>query len=474
MFLQWKLFKNGLALILALVGLLSFTGHGWSADFIVTETREAAKLNLISRKSIILRSSKPVKRISEPAPDIAEAIALSPHEIYITGKGAGTTNLILWLDEGLSAIYDLEVEYDVAGLKQKLHEVLPSEDEIRVFAMNDSITLSGKISNSSNLSQALALAESYAQKGKVRNLLEVGGVHQVMLEVRVAEMSRNLVRRFGINFNYFKNGEFFLTTLSGLTQLVRPDEALVGAGAVGLAVSPTVNALFRFNSGGATWTAFIDALKEDGLVKILAEPTLLALSGQTASFLAGGEFPIPVPQGLQQVTIQFKEFGVRLFFTPTVLSDGRISMKVSPEVSNLDPRTAITITGFQVPGLITRRATTTVELADGQSFAIAGLLNETVRDTTEKYPFLGDIPILGILFRSKAFQKEETELVIIATPRLVKPFNQDKQPLPTEPYIEPNDTESYIEGLTEGREKENSKAMKGEMDGQFGHAIPES
>jgi pilus assembly protein CpaC len=470
MILKWQFLINGVLSIFLTICLLSFSEQVGAEDLIIPDMREAAKLNLISKKSIILRSTKPVKRISEPAADIAEAIALSPHEIYITGKGAGTTNLILWLDEGLSAIYDLEVEYDVAALKQKLHEVLPNEEDIRVYATNDSITLAGKISNTANLSQALALAESYALKGKVKNLLEVGGVHQVMLEVRVAEMSRNLIRRFGVNFNYFKNGEFLITALGGLSQV----DEIVGAAFPDLVVSPNVNALFRFNSGGATWTAFIDALQEDGLIKILAEPTLIALSGQTASFLAGGEFPIPVPQGLQQVTIQFKEFGVRLFFTPTVLSNGRINMKVSPEVSNLDPRTTVQLLGFQVPGLVTRKTSTTVELADGQSFAIAGLLNETVQNTTEKYPFLGDIPILGVLFQSKAFQKEKTELVIIATPRLIKPFDGDKQPLPTDNYIEPNATEFYIEGLIEGREKESSEAIKGKLDGEFGHAVPET
>jgi pilus assembly protein CpaC len=236
-------------------------------------------------------------------------------------------------------------------------------------------------------------------------------------------------------------------------------------------VSPTINALFRFNSGGNTWTGLIDALKDDGLVKILAEPTLIALSGKTAEFLAGGEFPVPVPQGLGTVAIEYRSFGVRLAFTPTVLSESKINIEVNPEVSELDFTTAIRFEGFVVPGLTTRRASTSVELADGQSFAIAGLLKESLREDIAKYPLLGEIPILGALFRSQAFQKQETELIIIVTPHLVKPLDLAKQTMPTDYYIEPSDVEFYLLGLTEGREKQQP-ATSGELDGEFGHAMP--
>jgi len=246
---------------------------------------------------------------------------------------------------------------------------------------------------------------------------------------------------------------------------------MLAAGPVGLFVSPAVNALFRFNKQGADWTGFIDALREDGLVKILAEPTLIALSGQNANFLAGGEFPIPVPQGLGSVAIEYKPFGVGLSFTPTVLSEDRLSIEVVPEISELDFGTALRIEGFVVPGLSTRRASTVVELADGQSFAIAGLLRETVRDSLAKYPVLGEIPVLGMLFRSREFQKNETELVIIVTPHLVKPLDAAKQPLPTDYYREPDFVEFYIEGLMEGREKKQPLERTGEFDGEFGHAV---
>jgi len=485
------------AFILVFV-LLFFSPGPWAADSVFLDTHEPRKLQLVSGKSIILKSPEPIKRISVGVPMIASIKLLTPHEILITGNFTGATNLILWQGKKVSAVYDLDVVYDISRLKQKLQEVLPNETGLRVIATQDTITLSGTISSTANLSQALALAESYAgyviktkrketkNKGagetvdvkwtrearKVCNLVQVAGCHQVMLEVRVSEMSKSLINRLGINFSYNRGGDFGLSSIGGLAELARPEDANLAAGPLGLLVSPNVNALFRFHRESATWTGFVDALKEDGLVKILAEPTLIALSGQTASFLAGGEFPVPVPQGLGTVSIEYKPFGVRLSFTPTVLSKDRISIKVAPEVSELDFTTALPIEGYLVPGLSTRKAATIVELADGQSFAIAGLLKDMVRDKLSKFPFLGDIPVLGALFRSREFQRSETELIIIVTPHLVKPLDLAKQTLPTDFYIEPDDSELFILGLMEGREKDRPSTFREEMDGDFGHAIP--
>jgi len=434
---------------------------------------EVQKIRLTSGKSIVLRSDSPIKRISIANPDIADFILLTPQEIYITGKSAGTTNLTLWQDNRVTAIYDLVVNYDISAFKQQLHEVLPGEEELKVMATNDSITLTGKVSNAANLSQVLALARAYAPEGNIQNLVEVGGVHQVMLEVRVAEMTRQVTKRLGINFAVTNGDQFFANTLGGLSQIVKPGDAALGAGALGFAFSPAVNALFRFNSGSTTWTGFIDALKEDGLIKILAEPTLITMSGQSANFLAGGEFPVPVPQGLGTVGIEYKPFGVGLVFTPTVLSEKKIGIQVSPEVSEIDFSTAIQVGGFVVPGLRTRRMSTTIELADGQSFAIGGLLRESVRTISSRYPLLGDLPILGVLFQSKSFQKEESELVIIVTPHLVKPLDLAKQPLPTDFYVEPNDVEFFLFGMLEGNAKGTASAVSGKLDGEFGHSMPE-
>jgi pilus assembly protein CpaC len=226
-------------------------------------------------------------------------------------------------------------------------------------------------------------------------------------------------------------------------------------------------------------TAFIDAMKEEGLVEILAKPTLIALSGQSASFLAGGEFPVPIPSR-DGISIDWKNFGVGLNFTPTVLDEGTISMHVAPEVSELDYTTAINLAGYVVPGLTTRRTSTVVELKDGQSFAIAGLLKNNVREKIQKFPLLGDLPILGALFRSSSYQNNETELVVIVTPHLVKPFNAGQQPLPTDSFVAPDDYEFYMLGIMEGRGGSQVDAavnlpqssQKG-LEGNFGYIVPE-
>jgi pilus assembly protein CpaC len=431
------------------------------------EAFAAKKLELVSGKSKILRSTSPIKRLSIADPEIADFLLLSANEIYIKGKSAGATNLTLWQNKSVVAVYDLEVVYDLSRFKQQLHDILPDEPDLRVVSTNDSITLSGKISNAANLSQALSLAGAYAPEGKINNLVRVGGVHQVMLEVRVAEMTRNLSKRLGINFAYTRGEDFAVSLLGGLSSFEQS-----AAGGI-LNFSPAVNALFRFQYGAATWTYLIDALREDNLIKVLAEPNLITLSGQPANFLAGGEFPVPVPQGLGTVGIEYKEFGVGLQFTPIVLSEDKINIEVTPEISELDFSNAIRLEGFVTPGIRTRRASTTVELGDGQSFAIAGLLSETIRTDVTKFPLLGDIPVLGALFQSKSFQKSETELVIIVTPHLVKPLELAKQTVPTDFYVEPNDFEFYFNGALEGKRKEGSAPVTEGLDGEFGYSMPE-
>ncbi len=450
-------FRKHRAFALAIFLLLVIAPMGaWAADSLVQETMAAKKLNLVSGKSTILKSVLPIKRVSIANPDIADFLLLSPHDIYLTGKTAGTTNLTLWQNNKVTEIYDLEVSYDLSRLKQQVHEVVPEEKELQIISTNDSITLAGRMINTANLSKVTALARSYAPKGKINNLVQVGGVHQVMLEVRIAEIARSTTKGLGINFNYVNNGDFGVSLLGGLSQLADnpTDSNLATSGApFALKVSPAVDALFRFSSGNSTWTGLIDALKEDGLVKVLAEPTLIALSGQTANFLAGGEFPIPVPQGLGTVAIDYKNFGVSLNFTPTVLSENVISIQVAPDVSELDFSTAVQFSGFVVPGITTRRASTTIELADGQSFAIAGLLRDSIKSQVSKFPLLGDLPVLGALFRSQSFLKNKTELIIIVTPHLVKPLNMAKQTLPTDYYIEPSDQSSISKGGWKAEER---------------------
>jgi pilus assembly protein CpaC len=278
-------------------------------------------------------------------------------------------------------------------------------------------------------------------------------------------MSRSLNRRLGFNFAALSSGVAFgLSFLNGLTAL--GESGLAGD----TVVSPAINAITRFQAGNVTVTAFIDALKDNGLVKILAEPTLVTLSGQEARFLAGGEFPVPVAQRLDAITVEYKTFGIGLVFTPTVLSDSKISMRVAPEVSNLDFTNAVSFSGFVIPALTTRRASTVIELADGQSFAIAGLLSENVRENISKFPLLGDVPILGALFRSSQYQKSETELIIIVTPHLVKPLDLARQTLPTDQFVEPSDFEFYLLGKLEGQGAADRR--KGKLDGKFGYIVP--
>jgi pilus assembly protein CpaC len=362
----------------------------------------------------------------------------------------------------------------LSELREQLHKILPDEPDILVTAAHDHITLSGTISNLVRQSRALEVAEPYAPK-KVVNLLQVGGAQQVMLEVRVAEMDRNLIRQLGVNMAGVGQGNNFgVTALNNITQLT-------GSGTpLGQLVSGAVNALVRFQTGDITWTGFIDALKQEDAIKVLAKPTLVAVSGQEAQFLSGGEFPFPIPQAFGVITIQYKKFGVGLSFTPTVLTNNRISMAVSPEVSELDFSNSLQIQGFNVPTIATRRATTVVELADGQSFAIAGLLRDNMRETVAKFPVLGDIPVLGALFRSSRYTKNQTELVIIVTPHYVKPMDVAQLPLPTDTFVEPNDWEFYLMGWTDGlgyasRAKQDGRlaetAVSGRLDGNFGHMV---
>ncbi|HSB46189.1 MAG TPA: type II and III secretion system protein family protein [Nitrospira sp.] len=440
------------------------------------EQRDIQKLELTAGKSKVLDLPVAIKRASLANPEVADTVVLSPTQIYLTGKAVGVTNLTLWNESGkMMGMYDVVIAPDMSRLKENLHKALPEEKGILVTTSHDHITLSGTASSANSLSRALNIAEAYAPK-KVINSMQVGGVQQVMLEVRVAEMNRELIRRLGINFAFVAPDSFGISLLGQLTQL---------SGFTQLA-SSTVNGIFGFNSGSTSWTGFVDALKEENLLKVLAKPNLVALNGQEAAFLAGGEFPIPVPQAFGLVTIQFKKFGVGLVFTPNVLNSKHISLNVAPEVSELDFQNALRTQGFTVPAISTRRAATTIELADGQSFAIGGLMRDNVKESVKKFPYLGEIPIIGALFRSSSFQKNETELVIIVTPHLVKPLDMTAQTLPTDYYVEPNDFEFYWLGFSEkgyfgGKPGLKSPAAEvlsnrvtrvNAMEGQVGHIVP--
>jgi len=435
-------------------------------------------VELVKGKSVILRTEIPVRRVSLAAPDYADIVLISPSQLYLTGKAPGRTNLTLWGEnDEILAVYDLDVRPDVTRLKELLHQVLPEESAIQVLPTGEGVTLAGSVSSAAHLSTAVALAQSFTTgENSVVNLLAVGGVHQVLLEVRVAEMNRDTFKRLGFNWSIQSGSDLFYTFLGGLS-------SLDGSGS--LTLSDDVTAALSVSGGDTTVDGIIDALRKNGLVKILAEPNLVCLSGQTADFLAGGEIPVPVPQGLGTVAIEYKPFGVGLTFTPTVLAGNRINLKVQPEVSELDDSRAVEISDVTVPAIETRRASTVVELGDGQSFAIAGLIKDNVRENISKIPLLGEIPVLGALFRSQDFQKNRSELVIIVTPHLAKPTNMAEQTLPTDGFKEPDWFEFYLLGMDESRESHAGRpkaasaaerapaaADQGGFDGSYGPVVP--
>jgi len=386
---------------------------------------------LTAGRSTVLSTDFDITRIAVTNPAIADAVVVQPKEVLIDGKAPGTVSLIIW---GLArrAQYDVVVEPGVSTLQQKLQALFPGED-ITATIDGEALILSGHASSTAVMLKAGEIAQSSASKLRVINLLRLpGGLgsQQVMLQVRFAEVNRRAVQELGVNLFMGPNGEndyVARTTTGQFTPPVVSNSATTFSDVLNLFVMNT-----KYNVG-----VVIKALQQKGYFQSLAEPNLIAYNGQEASFLAGGEFPVPVVQGgavgLGSVTIQWKEYGVRLTFTPTIAGD-TIRLKVRPEVSSLDFNSGITLSGFRVPALLTRYAETDVELRDGQSFAIAGLLLNTAQENSSRVPILGSIPIIGALFKSKADTKEQTELMVLVTPQLVRPLDPDEvPPLPIAP-----------------------------------------
>lgn len=425
----------------------------------IIQNPDPQTLTVVVGKSLVLQSPKPLKRASLANQEVADSLVLSPTQLYLNGKTIGSTNLTLWGKDGkVFAIYEVVVQPNLTRLKTQIHELFPEEKNIQIRSSQAHITLSGSASGPEIITQVVGLASTYAPE-KVMNFMQVQGVQQVMLEVKVAEMAKGLLKRLGVNFLHQNSiggnlgtvpvnpagRNVQVGTLDNLTSIVGNQD-----GSLTQLLGTTSNLGLGFRAGNSIFSMILSVLKQNNLTKILAEPTLIAISGQEASFLAGGEFPIPVPQSFGVTTIKFKEFGVSLKFNPTVLSDNKILLKIAPEVSELDFANGVNSQGFTIPAILTRKVETIVELRDGQSFAIAGLIQDNIREAIAKYPFLGDIPVLGTLFRSSSFQKNETELIVIVTPRLVKPLDMKNQSLPTDAYLEPNDFEFMLMGYLEG------------------------
>jgi pilus assembly protein CpaC len=393
-----------------------------------TDASGYERVVLTAGRSTVLNTPFDVTRIAVTNPAVADAVVVQPREVLIDGKSAGTVSLIVWGGDQRRQ-YDVVVDPGVTTLQQTFQKLFPGED-LQVAMNDESIILTGNVSSNAVMLRAGEIAEGMSSKTSVINLLQLPGgseSQQVMLQVRIAEVNRKALQELGVNF--FMNRPDMLGRVT-TQQFSAPGFDSEKEG--GLVFGDFLNLFFFHRTEGLG--AVIKALEQKGLFQSLAEPNLIAYNGQEASFLAGGEFPVPVVQGATgTVTILFKEFGVRLNFKPTIAGDV-IRLKVRPEVSSLDFNNGITLEGFRVPALITRRAETDVELRDGQSFAIAGLLSNITQNDGANVPFLSKIPIIGNLFKSNADRKERTELMVLVTPRLVRPLNPDEvPPLPTMP-----------------------------------------
>jgi len=442
-------------------------------------TRIGAPIALVAGKSTLLHLDSPIERISVGNPAVADVTLISPQELYLLGKTFGSTNLIVWRRAGPTTIIDLSVSLDTAALSERLRLLLPGESAIAVHSAADSVVLSGVVSSAMRAEQASAIADAFvrsvgrgmvmpigtgdgravagqapqvswaqaspqsqgagdALRPRVVNLLQVMQPQQVMLEVKVAEVSKSLLDQLGARFDGVKaNGDWRYSILS---------QFLSGS-----------NGLLGIRTPGGDEIRF-DAERRDGLIKILAEPNIVSVSGHEASFLAGGKIFIPVARanattGANTITLEEKEFGIGLKFTPTVLDGGRIHLRVAPEVSELSqtgsPFVSIGGATSILPSFTMRRAQTSVQLSDGQSLAIAGLIRSNVNESIKRLPWLGDIPVLGALFRSAEFQADQSELMFVVTPRLVSAVSKPLA-LPTDSFTPPNRTEFFGEGRLEG------------------------
>ncbi|MEN8260688.1 MAG: type II and III secretion system protein family protein [Pseudomonadota bacterium] len=474
-------------------------------------------------KACVYHLRSPVDTVSVGNPALADIHLLDPTHLYVLGVSLGSTNVVLGSRKrGFFDTIEVEITHDLDGLKGKLHELFPNEHP-KVYSSQGSIVLAGEVSSLEKMDDILAIARTFVHQGeetpttdttvvsqdggpsaalqpgaspqapkgqgtRVINLMQVGGPQQVMLEVTVAEINRTLTRRLKVDFSAIgATGDFSGGAVRG--------DALIDGLTQALAVAPGVinpaGLFFRFIGNDVAIKTVINAAKENGLAKVLAEPTLTTISGQEAEFLSGGEFAIPVPQTISQgagtITIVFKEFGVGVKFLPVVLDSGHISLNLNISVSELSTVNAISAeilgsqAAFIIPSLTKRSATSSVELEDGQTIGIAGLISDNLRESVNKFPGLGDIPIFGQLFTSQNFVKNETELVMFVTPRLAKPIAPDRIRRPTDKFIEPDDVDFYLMGRTEARKRPapprlpsghpsspSAQPSQGGMSGNFG------
>ncbi len=526
--------KPGIAYMVFVFCVFIFIGHKAIASQGVAGVPEEFQVDL--NKSRVIQMHKAIKKVSMGNPRIADIVILKGSQIYILGKRLGTTNVQLWDSKhDLVKVLNIEVTHDLYAIKKKLHELIPDET-IEVYSSQKSVVLKGQVSSLANMDKAVRIARSFAlaamqneetDKKKTKqdknskselviNLLTIGGSQQVMLKVTVAEIERSTIKKLGIKWyaSDLHGSDWRFGGVNGGGSFpdahFEPDDVRVALTDEAPIIGPVIDEFLpndlaigdkgifaSFLNDDLVFAMALEAAKDDGTAKILAEPTLTSLSGKKAKFISGGEFPIPVPDD-DGISISFKEFGIAVEFLPIVLSDGNINLELSVSASQLTDSASIQIgsghtsTNFFVPALTKRSASTSVELADGQSIGLAGLINENMRGVVTKFPGLGDIPILGHLFRSEEFEKGETELVIMVTPILAKPMDKKLSHLPTDSFVEPSDIEFYLLGRAEGQVRSSSRiaiakeapvtdtpsstdtgivSHSGGVSGQFGHGF---
>lgn len=385
-------------------------------------------------KSRLFKPREAAVRISVADPAIADVMLLSPNELYILGKKIGATNIFVWHDQDRMSVIDVNVGVDTGAARDLFAKLMPTEKKLVVSSAGEALVLSGQVSDSLKVQQAVQIAEEFTGK-KVMNMLTTEDLPQVLLEVKVAEINKEVADKLGIQMQ----GKDFSVNM------------LNGAAALGFSAAASV-------TSGST-TTWLQAQINSGLVKILAEPNIVAISGQEGQFLSGGKIFLPVPQsssaGGTVITLQEENFGVGIKFTPTVLSGGRINLKVRPEVSQVS-QTGVTVSSggntTVLPQIITRQASTTVQLYDGQSLAIGGLLQNNITEVVSAFPFLANVPIIGALFRSSSFSAGRSELLIVVTPRIVQPMNS-KPELPTDKFKQPSEVDFFLGGIMDGNQK---------------------
>ena len=424
-------------------------------------------LSVPMNRAVVIESDTPFAELSVANPGIADISTLSDKTIYVLGKTPGRTTMTLLTQDGkLISNVEVHVTPDIEEFKERLQQILPGEP-IEVRTANDGIVLSGTVSSTAKLDRALDLASRYSPD-KVSNLMMVAGTQQVMLKVRFAEMQRSVSKslssslgvRGGTDAGVAGASGTLLNNLNNNNGAWQPRTGTQGA--IGLG----------FTAGSLEFGVLLEALESKGVVRTLAEPNLTALSGQQAKFLAGGEYPIPVTGSNGSISIQYKPFGVELNFTPVVVDGNTINLQINAAVSSIDTTTSVTTNGISVNAFKRRETSTTVEMRDGESFAIAGLLQDDFRDLNGQVPWLGDVPILGALFRSADYQRNQSELVIIVTPHLVTPVRGDTLALPTDRVRLPTEKELFLFGKTAGKQRGAAgEVARQDFSGSYGYSM---